>query len=91
VERAVKAGTYKAKSVVTDFFATSSSCNDTFGVVVDDIQDLWDELAADYVVGQQVVYCIVASNPAIEYCKFYSVVDSSYIYLRCAHYNTMRL
>jgi hypothetical protein len=69
VEKAVQAGRYRAKSVVTDFFATSSSCNDTFGVVVDDIHDLWDELAAEYVVGQQVVYCIVASNPAIEACK----------------------
>jgi hypothetical protein len=67
----VVGNTLSAKSVVTDFFATSSSCKDKFSLVVDDIQDIWNDLGGDKVVGKYVVYCIVAANPAIEECKHY--------------------
>jgi hypothetical protein len=86
IEQAVVAGTLKAKSVVTDFFATSSSCKDKFSLVVDDIQDVLEDLKdleslsafdteipfnSKTVVGKFVVYCIVSANPAVEECKLF--------------------
>jgi hypothetical protein len=67
VQKGVMDGLYRAKAVVTDHFSTASVCNETFSLVVDDIDILAEELSVgDYVVGATVVYCLVASNPAIE-------------------------